>query len=90
VPGGHDDANLLRPAFGESKLARAFLGCVVSRPPALCAKTLNAGTRSNHCSLDLVADALLRKDLEFLNGTWVDSLGQATARAPQPGREDGR
>ena len=71
---GEDGAGgRVRLGFGETELARAYLGVVVGRHPALCERVLaDAGISRRHFRIGLGDGAPFVEDLNSLNGTVLD------------------
>jgi len=82
---GEDPAGLpVRLGFGETELARAYLGVVVGRHPALCERVLDDESISRrHFRIGLAEGEPFIEDLNSLNGTWVDSAALPPFR-PSP------
>jgi FHA domain len=75
-------ANALCLLSGETRLARSYLGFVVSQHPAFCDRTRHDGAISRrHCQLGPVGGVLRLEDLACLKGTFVNSISQRTATA---------
>jgi predicted component of type VI protein secretion system len=71
---GHDgDGAPLRIVFGETELARAYLGLTLGRHPALCERVIDDPSVSRrHLRIGRDASALFVEDLNSLNGTLLD------------------
>ncbi|MGF1641875.1 MAG: FHA domain-containing protein [Rhodospirillales bacterium] len=73
LAGADDDGRVLRLVFGETELARAYLGLTVGRHPALCDRVVgDAGVSRRHLRLSVAEGTLHVEDLNSLNGTLVD------------------
>jgi predicted component of type VI protein secretion system len=63
----------MRLIIGDTEIARAYLGLVVGRHPALCDRTIDDITVSHrHCRFSVRDGQLFVEDLNSLNGTLVD------------------
>ncbi|WP_207477377.1 FHA domain-containing protein [Arenibaculum pallidiluteum] len=63
----------IRLVIGDTELARAHLGVVVGRHPALCDRTIDEITVSRrHCRFSTREERLYVEDLNSLNGTRLD------------------
>jgi hypothetical protein len=63
----------IRIVLGDTGLARAYLGLIVGRHPALCDRILDDLTISHrHCRFSIRDERLYVEDLNSLNGTRVD------------------
>jgi pSer/pThr/pTyr-binding forkhead associated (FHA) protein len=79
----------LRLVFGETELARAYLGLTVGRHPDLNDQTIaDAGVSRRHLRLALADGTLVVEDLNSLNGTLIDETPIAAFRqvAISPGQ----
>lgn len=88
--GSDGDGRPLRLAFGETELARAYLGLVIGRHPDLVDRLLkDAAVSRRHCRIGVAEGGLFIEDLNSLNGTAVDGLWLAPFRpvALRPGQE---
>lgn len=73
LDGEDSDGRPLRLSFGETELARAYLGVTVGRHPALCERVLADPTVSRrHFRIGLAGGAPFVEDLNALNGTLLD------------------
>ena len=73
---GEDDVGRqFRLGFGETELARAYLGVVIGRHPALCERVLAEESISRrHFRIGLADGEPFVEDLNSLNGTIVDGV----------------
>lgn len=73
---GEDDAGRqFRLGFGETELARAYLGLAIGRHPALCERVLAQQSISRrHFRLGLADGEPFVEDLNSLNGTILDGV----------------
>jgi pSer/pThr/pTyr-binding forkhead associated (FHA) protein len=63
----------VRLTFGETELARAYLGLTVGRHPALCEHVVDDPTVSRrHFRIGLGEQELFVEDVASLNGTFLD------------------
>ena len=73
LSGSEPDGRAVRLVFGETELARAYLGLTVGRHPALCERTLAHDSVSRrHFRIGIAEGKLFVEDLNSLNGTFVD------------------
>lgn len=73
LEGTDGKGKLIRLVFGETELARADLGLVVGRHPALCHRLIEDDTVSRrHLRLGTEGGELFAEDLNSLNGTLAD------------------
>jgi predicted component of type VI protein secretion system len=64
---------MLRLVFGETELARAYLGLTVGRHPALCERMVADDSVSRrHFRIGIADGKLFVEDLNSLNGTFLD------------------
>jgi pSer/pThr/pTyr-binding forkhead associated (FHA) protein len=63
----------IRLVFGETELARAYLGVTVGRHPALCDRVIDdPGISRRHLRVGIADGRLFAEDLNTLNGTFLD------------------
>jgi pSer/pThr/pTyr-binding forkhead associated (FHA) protein len=63
----------LRLVFGDTELARAYLGIAIGRHPALCERVIDDPTVSRrHLRVGSAEGRLFVEDLNSLNGTLLD------------------
>ena len=64
----------IRLVFGETELARSYLGITIGRHPDLCDRVIDdAGVSRRHMRLSLSEGNLRVEDLNSLNGTAVEN-----------------
>jgi len=64
----------VRLVFGETELARSYLGITVGRHPDLCNRVIDdPGISRRHMRLSLSEGSLRVEDLNSLNGTFVEN-----------------
>ncbi len=73
LSGSGPAGSLTRLVFGETELARAYLGLTVGRHPALCERILADDSVSRrHFRIGIADGKLFVEDLNSLNGTFLD------------------
>lgn len=89
-PVGGPTGGLARLIFGETELARAYLGLTVGRHPALCERILADDSVSRrHFRIGIAEGKLFVEDLNSLNGTFLDDRELAPFQPTplRPGQE---
>lgn len=72
LEGQDGDGRPIRLVFGETELARSYLGITVGRHPDLCDRVIDdPGVSRRHMRLSLSEGNLRVEDLNSLNGTLV-------------------
>ena len=100
LEGTDGEGRPVRLVFGETELARSYLGVTVGRHPDLCDRVIDdPGISRRHMRLSLAEGNLRVEDLNSLNGTLVGhhgrpaiSAGRGSSRSghcPRPRRVDG-
>lgn len=75
LEGTGGDGAPIRLVFGDTELARTYLGVTVGRHPALCDRVVRDGTVSRrHFRIGLADGKLFVEDLNSLNGTLLDGV----------------
>jgi pSer/pThr/pTyr-binding forkhead associated (FHA) protein len=71
--GSRADGEPIKLVFGETELARAYLGLTVGRHPALCDRVIDdPGVSRRHLRVGMAKGRLFAEDLNSLNGTVLD------------------
>jgi pSer/pThr/pTyr-binding forkhead associated (FHA) protein len=89
LEGTDGNGNQVRLVFGDTELARTYLGITVGRHPSLCDRVIGDESVSRrHVRLSFAEARLLVEDLNSLNGTLVDeNEAPVFERAPvRPGQ----
>ena len=73
LTGSRGDGAPIKLVFGETELARAYLGVTVGRHPALCERVIDdPGISRRHLRVGIAEGRLFAEDLNSLNGTALD------------------
>lgn len=74
IEGADGESRPIRLVFGDTELARSYLGVTVGRHPDLCDRVIDdAGVSRRHMRLSLSEGNLRVEDLNSLNGTVVEN-----------------